>query len=754
MPEARRAGRRGAAAGRLPADLGRAHVLLLAFAVTFGGLSTILEGLAWWALCMVLAVLVLGAGLGIRALLPGHPLLARIVAPFGAATLAAGAIVLRFASDTALLLVIPTAESFDRFRHLLRDAGYSITWQNVPANADEPISFVLALGAGGLLLVAEVFAFSFRLPALVGLPLATIFLVPGMTPEGRTDGWFFAASALAYLALLLAGRLRQLVPTIAIAATAVASGLVLPSVLPSTDITATSSSLGPTVSTGVNPMLRLGDDLRDSDTHVALTYSTVSGKPGYLRLVEVSDFFDSTWGPTQPALDPQNRPVDFPRPPGLAVGVTTGSEVTYLHVGNLLSPWLPVPYPATSITGLAGSWQYLPASFTVASNVSLARGEDYTVSSVVLTPTPEQLLAAGSRVPEGLSDYLSLPPDTPEIVATTARELTAGESSNYERALALQEYLRSAPFQYSETAPVADGYDGTGVEVVAEFLEQHRGYCIHFASAMAVMARELGIPSRIIVGFQPGALQNGSDRGRRLFEVTTKDLHAWPELYFSGIGWVQFEPTPSRGVVPDYANQTTEGVPAIQPGAGAPENPAAGLNDGFGPQIDEGPTVVRWLTSGDWSAWFVIAGVIVLVIGLVLLPAGLRGLRRRRRIAAIRTGRGSAGSAWLEVLESSEDAGVLVSRTLTPREAVARLQRVRGMDDAGREALERIGRAVELEGYGRPSSGSRPDPALADDLAVVIGRLRVSTDGKDRLRAAMLPPSLVSRTVRLVSRLA
>lgn len=735
-------------------DALRVLVLLLAFAATLGGLSTILEGVTWWLFCMLLAVLVFGGGLAVRSALPRHPLVARIVGPAVGAVLVAGAIVIRFAADTAFLLVIPTAESFDGFRRLVRDAGYSITWQNVPATADEPISFVLALGVGALLLLAEIFAFSLRLPALVGLPLAAIFLMPGVTPEGATDGWFFVASALAYLALLLVGRRRQLVPTVAIAAAAVVSGLVLPSVLPSTDITATSNSLGPSVATGVNPMLRLGEDLRSREDRVALTYSTVSGKPRYLRLVEVSNFFSSQWGPTQPALDPNNRPADFPRPPGLAAGVTTENEVTYLRVANLMSPWLPVPYPATSITGLTGSWQYLPGSFTVASNLSLARGEDYTVSSVVLAPTPEQLLAAGSRVPEGLSDYLALPPDTPEMIATTAREITQNETSNYARAVALQQYLRSAPFQYSETAPVTDGYDGTGVGAVAAFLEQYRGYCIHFASAMAVMARELGIPSRIIVGFQPGSPQNGLDRGRRLFEVTTKDLHAWPELYFSGIGWVQFEPTPSRGVVPDYANQAIAGVPGVQPGAGAPGNPAPGLNDGSSPQIDSGPTVARWLTSGDGSIWLAIGGVVVFVAGLLFLPASLRGLRRRRRIAALRAGRGTVASAWQEVLETSEDVGILVSGTLTPREAVARLHRVRGMDDASREALDRIGRALEREGYGRPSPGFRGDAALADDLAEVLGRLRAGADGNDRFKATMLPPSLVSRTVKLVGRLA
>src|SRR5690606_33996335 len=147
--------------------------------------------------------------------------------------------------------------------------------------------------------------------------------------------------------------------------------------------------------------------------------------------------------------------------------------------------------------------------FTIASNGSLAAGEDFTVESVRVQPTPEQLRAAGARVPEGFERYLELPA-LPEAIAVAARELTAGAGSNYERAVALQQALRSSPFRYSENAPVADGYDATNMQAIAAFLEAGSGYCIHFASAMATMARVLGIPSRIIVGFQQGTRQHGS----------------------------------------------------------------------------------------------------------------------------------------------------------------------------------------------------------------------------------------------------
>ncbi|MEO7146413.1 MAG: DUF3488 and transglutaminase-like domain-containing protein [Terrimesophilobacter sp.] len=735
-------------------DLWRSVWLFLAFTVTIGGLHTILAGIHWWIFSLLLIVLIFGSGILVRAVLGAGTLAARILAPVVGAIALLVTLVVSFVSDVSWLGFVPTGRSLDRVAKLLHDVSYSIIWQDVPANADAPILFLLGLGVGVLLLLAEIATFSLTLPALAGFPLLAVFLVPSFPPEGTTDGALFAASALAYFGLLLAGRPRRLVASLAIGTIAITGGLVLPGLMPSTKTTATASGLGPSVATGVNPMLRLGDDLREPDARVALTYSTVSGTPHYLRLVEVSNFFSLNWGPTQPALDVDNRPVEFPRPPGLGVGVTTWREVSYLHVANLLSPWLPVPYPASSITGLEGSWQYVPDSFTVASNRTLARGENYTVSSFVLDPTPDQLLASGTRVPANLDQYLSLPPDLPATISKTAQDVTRGKATNYEKALALQEFLRSPPFQYSTTAPVADGYDGTGVDVVAKFLEARSGYCIHFASAMAVLARDIGIPSRIIVGFQPGTLQNGDDDGRKLYQVTTADLHAWPELYFSGIGWIRFEPTPSRGVVPDYANPLVTGVPDVQtPAAGVGNLDASGLNPSA-PLIDAGPTLAGWLTSDQPNRWLGWGALVLAPLGLILLPAGLRSLRRARILGRLRGGTGSVAAAWRELRESAEDVGVALLPTNTPREAVDILRRSHGMTETGNAALERIELAVETEGYGRPAGLSAESArTLAADLGTVIRCLHSGAEGNSRWRTLLLPPSLMGRTLRSARRL-
>ena len=112
-------------------------------------------------------------------------------------------------------------------------------------------------------------------------------------------------------------------------------------------------------------------------------------------------------------------------------------------------------------------------------------------------------------------------------------------------------------------------------------------------------------------------------------------------------------------------------------------------------------------------------------------------------------------SLWREILDTAEDAGIAVGPTLTPREALARLQRARGMSDAAREALARVGGALELEGYGPPQGDgatAQVRNAIIVDARVIISCLVASAPSDARLKAFLLPASLVTRTKRAVGR--
>jgi len=160
----------------------------------------------------------------------------------------------------------------------------------------------------------------------------------------------------------------------------------------------------------------------------------------------------------------------------------------------------------------------------------------YEVVSEIRTPQPPALRAAPGEVPPAIRQvYLSLPP-MDSRVSDLARRVTAGAHNDYDRAAAVQSYLRDN-FGYT--------LDPSGIDPsnpIPSFLfVARKGYCEYFASAMTVMLRSLGIPARPVNGFQTGAYNPvGGD-----FIVRARDAHSWVEVYFSRYGWVPFDPTPS-----------------------------------------------------------------------------------------------------------------------------------------------------------------------------------------------------------------
>ena len=161
-----------------------------------------------------------------------------------------------------------------------------------------------------------------------------------------------------------------------------------------------------------------------------------------------------------------------------------------------------------------------------------------------------------------------LPTDFPAVIRTQAEKVTKNATSDFDKAVALQDWFRTGGgFTYS-----LDQRAGSGMDLLAHFVTDDRvGYCEQFASAMAAMGRSLGIPSRVVVGFLDG--QPLPD-GRILY--TSDERHAWPEMYFPGSGWVRFEPTPAQraAYVPPYT-QSQAATQAADPGPddGAEEGP-------------------------------------------------------------------------------------------------------------------------------------------------------------------------------------
>ena len=162
----------------------------------------------------------------------------------------------------------------------------------------------------------------------------------------------------------------------------------------------------------------------------------------------------------------------------------------------------------------------------------------YTVVSLSPNPTANELRRAGTDYPAWIRErYLQIPDTVPARVRELAARLTSGLDNPYDKARAIEAYLRDIPYNEQIPKPPQDQ------DAVDWFLfDLRQGYCDYYASAMVIMARSVGIPARLASGYARGEY----NRETGTWLVRESDAHSWPELYFPGYGWVPFEPTPSE----------------------------------------------------------------------------------------------------------------------------------------------------------------------------------------------------------------
>ncbi|MEW5872126.1 MAG: transglutaminase domain-containing protein [Chloroflexota bacterium] len=226
--------------------------------------------------------------------------------------------------------------------------------------------------------------------------------------------------------------------------------------------------------------------------------------------------------------------------------------------------------------------------FFAATLKRLPSGNSYRVQSQVLQVGKAQLRAASGDYPLWvLERYLQLPGELPPRVFELAHEVTADATTAYDRAAALESYLRQYPYTLDVPPPPSER------DVVDYFLfELKRGYCDYYATAMVVMARSVALPARLVMGYAPGSY----DQQQMRFVVTEADAHTWVEIYFPDIGWVEFEPTGGR--------------PPLE----RPDD----LPPGLPPDLQEAELPGPELNMPDWLRWLGWAGVAA--GGMALLP--------------------------------------------------------------------------------------------------------------------------------------
>ncbi|WP_103501130.1 MULTISPECIES: DUF3488 and transglutaminase-like domain-containing protein, partial [unclassified Streptomyces] len=590
-----------------------------------------------------------------------------------------------------------------------------------PAPLTEGIRLILISGVLLVGLVVDLLAVTLRSAAAAGLPLLAMYsAATGISQEGAR--WvYFVVAAVGFLGLLLTesryrladwgrffpgplsrapdepGATRVSTPRLrtgrrigaAALGVAVAAPFMLPAlgegiIDPSGRGSGGSGGSGGLGSIAVNPVVALQDQLNQPVNRTVLTYETDAERPSelYLRVVSLDRFDGRQWFSSEATTD------EIPEAPwpvaGLADDVTRTEITTTITADpEYAQRSLPVPVPAVDVAA-EGSWQYDLYSRTLRSarQGQSSAGLTYDVRHLRVEPTPEQLAQAPAPVSTVIADdFTQVPADLPVSVRTTAEEVTAGSANAYEQAVALQEWFtRDGGFTYN-----TDVSAGMGTEAVANFLEQREGFCIHFAFAMAAMARTLDIPAQVSVGFTPGSRQATGG-----YAVGLHNAHAWPELYFEGVGWTRFEPTPGQGSAPGYTRPQRDNADRADSERETPESPAPEPEESEDAQTspDEPrrcdpmlePEACEALTGENSAsedntlvAWPVIWGGLagLLALALLLTPMLWRSSLRRRRLAP------GAGvlAAWDELIDSAWDMGAPPAAAETPRQAVRRIVR-------------------------------------------------------------------------------
>ncbi len=192
---------------------------------------------------------------------------------------------------------------------------------------------------------------------------------------------------------------------------------------------------------------------------------------------------------------------------------------------------------------------------TVTAPRLLRSDQHYSVTTSVSSPTPNDLSEADDDYPSWVTDYyLQLPSTLPERIRQLSATVTKEAKLPYDKVLAVKHYLSQIKYSSKVEAPPQ------GVDGVDHFLfTEKSGNCVHFASAMAVMLRSVGVPSRVCIGYAPGEYDTATGSST----LRAKQRHAWPEVYFSGYGWVEFEvisvTDSGLGVIPDTDSVIADG---------------------------------------------------------------------------------------------------------------------------------------------------------------------------------------------------
>ncbi len=680
--------------------------------------------------------------------------------------------------------VLPTPEAWQSLTTALRDAVTSANQYQAPVPADAPslAPLFILVGAVGLVLV-DLVAVSLRLVAASGLLVLALYALPIAFVESSTPWWSFAMLALTFLLLLFLqqeeavarwghgtddrpdpgrdparsrlgarrGHVRRAALTVG--AGTVGLAVLLPSLVPTLDLAVWdgpgSGSGGDGISID-NPLVDMRRDLSRGEDVPLLRVTSDGPRPSYVRLSVLTRFNGEEWTSGNREV-PSDQLAAGWMPPLVGVGSgvpRTETRYRFEAFDTFESQWLPTTSQISRIDA-PGDWRYDRSTmdFIAGDDDVSTAGLRWSLHAVDLEYDLESLDDASAGSSQVGSAMVQLPADLPESVESLAESVAGDEPSRFRQARALQDWFRTE-FTYN-----LDQVDTVGNDELAAFLDEdgREGYCEQFAAAMAVMARVHDIPSRVAVGFlEP------SEVGPGAWEFSSHDLHAWPELYFPGSGWVRFEPTPS-GRADQAPAYTVDDLPAVE----ETTRPTLPRAEERAPARDRSQEQAQDQAAPDQEAetsfpWGTLLGTLLLLIlagGAVLGPRTVRSRRREARLE-----RGDIESLWAELRDHSVDMGRTWPTSRSPRETATQVAGWFGtsspeehvgttpsLNPYASSALERLVQALERSRYGRPGSAPVPEKSWQRDLAKCTEAITAGASPRRARWARWWPVSLVRR---------
>ena len=680
-----------------------------------------------------------------------------------------------FAQPAAALGVFPGPVALGELQEIARVALAEAESALSPVPTTDNLVFLAVGGIGLVALTVDTIGVTLRLPALAGVPLLLVYALPAAVIRGGVPWWLLPLAIIGWLLLMAADarddarawgplmsrrmtarpdaqsgprshprarrpRAATAGAALQVALIAVVTALLLPTAIPGLSEPVWVSPSGDRPGIGgegpisVDPFASLRRNLIDNPEREVLRYRTTSDAPGYLRLVSLDVFDGVTWRASDaPVRVPITDPLGEPE----VSGVDRIQESTWdVRISDLDNAQLPVPYAGSTITSLGDPlderWTWDPQTRTVGGIGVSSRDAAYSVASYDIDPTRTELRDATRRAPDPLQPLMRLPEGISPQLEAIAEEVTANAQTPYARAEALVDFFtETGGFSYSTNVVTPPGADP-----LESFLDERIGYCQQFAGTMALMARAVGIPSRVVVGFTGGRLTDDGE-----YIVQARNAHAWPELWFDGIGWVWFEPTPRIGagvVQPDYSRDRADrDTPDAPEPSQAPEPTAP----------DAAAPLPGAATSGP-PAWLIPAALAGIAL-LLALPALVIAWRRHRRTSRPDP-RERIEATWGDLGDSITDLGWTWSSAATPRDSANALAKQVRLGEPERAALRRLVWWIEQVRYAPPAVDVvPPSPAeLRKDLAVLRRAADRAAVRPRRIRARLAPTSLIGGGLR------